>query len=207
MAIGNYINPTPYPNAYSNGNMSVNGAYGVSNVGFQPNPYNYTQNQNYAVAQPQMPVQQQTQQQQTQAQSSPFVMVSSREAVKDIFVAPGQTIWAMSQNATEFYTKSADNMGLATTRYFKFAEFDPAIEAAQMQAQAQAQNNVANADFVPRSEFNQFVSNVSQELNNLRQNALNAPLVANIEQPAPAPVSTPTPAKTNTKKAKENTND
>lgn len=204
MAIPNYINPTPYPNAYSNGNMTQNGAYGVSNVGFQPNPYNYMQNPNYALGQPQMTAQQTQPQQQQQAQSSPFVMVSSREAVKDIFVAPGQTVWAMSQNTTEFYTKSADNMGLATTRYFKFAEFDPAIEAAQMQAQAQ-QKNMASVDFVPRSEFNQFVTNVSQEINSLRQSALNAPITGNEEQVPPAP--TPTPAKTTTKKAKENSND
>lgn len=199
MAIPNYINPTPYPNAYSNGNIPQNGAYGVSNIGFQPVPYNYTQNQNYVQTQPQVATQQQNQ----QSSSSPFVMVSSRDAVKDIFVSPGQTIWAMSQNTTEFYTKSADNMGLAQTRYFKFVEFDPAVEAAQMQAQVQ-QTNIANTDFVPRSEFNQFVTNVSQELNNLRQNTINAPLATNAEQVAP---TSTTSAKVTTKKAKENTNE
>lgn len=193
MANPNYINPTPYPNAFSNGNFALSGPYGLPNAPYPSAPYNYTPNQNYAPAQAQTPVQQQNQ----QTSSSPFVMVSNRDAVKDIFVSPGQTIWAMSQNAMEFYTKSADNMGLARTRYFKFVEFDPAAEAAQMQTQ---QSAMANADFVPRSEFNQFVNNVSQELNSLRQGALNAPLTGNVEQATPAPAKT-------TKKAKENSND
>lgn len=203
----NFYNPAQYGGGgglYNNMGMGASGSYGPQNGICQPVPYSYNVGQNYALTQPQIAAQQQMQQMPAN-NSSPFVMVTSRDIVKDMSVPPNQTVYAMSQNAPEFYVKSADNMGLVTTRYFKFAEFDPAIEAAQMQAQAQAQNNVPAGDFVPRSEFNQFVNNVSQELNNLRQNALNAPqnaVVNETVQVAPAPA-----AKTPAKKAKETAND
>lgn len=199
-----FYNPQPYgaqANPYANAGMGVSGAYGLQNAPYSANPYNYTQQPNYAATQPQIGAQQQLiQQQMPMNNSSPFIMVSSRENAKDITVSANQTIYAMSQNAPEFYVKSADNMGLVTTRYFKFAEFDPAVEAAQLQAQAQAQNNAPAGDFVPRSEFNQFVTNVSQELQNVRQSLANAPQNAVVAEPAQT-------AKPSTKKAKENPND
>lgn len=198
-----YYNPNLYGNQFNNAGMGVSGAYGFSNGNYPPSPNNFIATPNFAPTQPQIGVQQ-PQQQVAQGNGSPFIMVPGREAAKEIAVSANQTIYAMSQNAPEFYVKSADNMGLVTTRYFKFAEFDPAIEAAQMQAQAQAQNNAPAGDFVPRSEFNQFVTNVSQELNNLRQNALNAPQNAIVNEPVPV---APVPAVKPAKKTKENPND
>lgn len=199
-----YLNPTPYLNAYSNPNSPINASYVASGAGLQPNPYNYAQGQNYAPVPPVINAQAQSQQVQAPQQTStdnPFILIPNREAIKDVFVAPGKSVWAMSQNASEFYFKSADNMGLASTRYFKFGEFDPAMEAAQMQAQAQ-QPIAPNADFVPRSEFNQFVANVSAELQSVRQSLLNEPQNIIAEEPKPTLVP-----KTSNKKTKETPND
>ncbi len=202
-----YYNPTPYT-PYGNTGIGNSGAYGYQGVAYPGNPYNYTQGQNIAAIQPQIGAQQPQVQQQNNG--SPFIMVPSREAAKDITVSANQTIYAMSQNAPEFYVKSADNMGLVTTRYFKFAEFDPAVEAAQLQAQAQAaqnaQNNAPAGDYVPRSEFNQVVqvvNNLSQELNSVRQSIANAPQNAIVNEPAPVPVV----PKSTSKKTKESNND
>lgn len=68
---------------------------------------------------------------------NPFILIPSRENLKDVTLLPNETRYIMAQNACEFYVKTADNMGIANTRYFRFAEFFPDAEAQQaMQAAA-----------------------------------------------------------------------
>lgn len=84
-----------------------------------------------------MPTQQQTYwdrlnalQQQITPQQTPqqpqsnvsWVQVVGIEGIKNTTVQPNTTVWAMDSNDTIFYVKSADNMGVCTTKAYRFAE-------------------------------------------------------------------------------------
>lgn len=113
-----------------------------------------------------------------QANSMQFALIPSRKVAEDATVEKGQTIYLMNQNSAEIYMKAADNFGLQNIRYFRLVEFNPNEEKQQAQ-----QVNVTG-DYIPRSEFNQFVSAVSAEIENLKK----AP-VQNVQQPVTKPTN------------------
>jgi hypothetical protein len=94
---------------------------------------------------PQMPQQPQTQ------QSGPdWIMAPSIKQVEQVSVQPGQKAWVMVQNDAVFALRTADNMGLVTTDYYRFEKFDP--EAAAPMA--------ATPEYVTRKEFDDFVASL-----------------------------------------------
>lgn len=104
-----------------------------------------------------------------------FFLVPSREVAEQAIAEKGQTIYMLNQNFPEIYAKSADNFGLQTMKYCRMSEFNPKEEQ-------QAQQPNVNADYIPRSEFNQFVAAVSAEIENLK----NTP-VQTVQQPVTKP--------------------
>ena len=66
-------------------------------------------------------------------------------------VQPGQKAWIMVQNAPVFALRTADNMGLVTTDYYKFEKFTP------------GETDEPTNDFVTRKEFNEFVASLKKE--------------------------------------------
>lgn len=139
-----YGNPNPYLGAYRN--------YG------NYNPYNSIPNNQTQPMAPQtapMAVPQQTN------NNIQFFLVPSREVAEQAIAEKGQTIYMLNQNFPEIYAKSADNFGLQTMKYCRMSEFNPKEEQ-------QTQQPNVNADYIPRSEFNQFVAAVSAEIENLK---------------------------------------
>lgn len=69
-------------------------------------------------------------QQQTQRCGLDWIMVQSVKQVEQVSVQPGQKAWIMVQNAPIFALRTADNMGLITTDYYKFEKINPDIDQA-----------------------------------------------------------------------------
>lgn len=55
-----------------------------------------------------------------------WIRVPNIADVEQVTVQAGQTAWIMTQNDSVFAVRAADNMGIVTTRYFRFAQWDPA---------------------------------------------------------------------------------
>ena len=70
-----------------------------------------------------------------QQPSMDWIRVPNLQDIDQVTVQPGQTAWVMAQNTNVFAVRSADQMGIISTRYFQFAEFDP--RAADQQKQAE----------------------------------------------------------------------
>lgn len=97
---------------------------------------------------------------------SPFIPVSNASVVKEAQVPANQTAWFMNQNVQEFYVKSADNLGVCQTRYYRFTEFNPEQEA-QMAQQAQMMNQQSvSANYVTKDEVEEIISNKIEEYKN-----------------------------------------
>lgn len=54
-----------------------------------------------------------------------WIMAQSVKQVEQVSVQPGQKAWIMVQNEPVFALRTADNMGLITTDYYKFEKYDP----------------------------------------------------------------------------------
>lgn len=91
--------------------------------------------------------------QQPQQQGGPdWIMASSIKQVEQVSVQPGQKAWIMVQNAPIFALRTADNMGLVTTDYYKFEKFIPGdVES-------------PSTDYVTRDEFNKFVESMKERM-------------------------------------------
>ena len=63
-----------------------------------------------------------------------WIRVPNLQDIDQVTVQPGQTAWVMAQNTNVFAVRSADQMGIISTRYFQFAEFDPRQVDQQKQA-------------------------------------------------------------------------
>lgn len=179
-----------YPNQpYNPYDFNANNPYlsGYRNYG-NYNPYNPMANNQT----PSIPTQTANMAIPQQANNMQFVLVPSIDVAQNATAEKGQTIYMMNQNQPEIYAKTADGFGLQTTRYFKLLEFNPNEEKQQAQ-----QVNVTG-DYIPRSEFNQFVAAVSAEIENLK----NAP-VQNVQQP----VTKPTNSSSKKPAQKDDTND
>lgn len=164
----NYPNqPAPYnPYDYTANNSYLSGYRNFGNY----NPYNPMTNGQTQPMAPQTPNMTAPQQPNNNMQ---FVLVPSIDVAQNATAEKGQTIYMMNQNKPEIYAKAADGFGLQTTRYFRLLEFNPNEE------QQAVQNNVT-ADYIPRSEFNQFVAAVSAELEAIKQNP---PVLQPVQQP------------------------
>ena len=71
-----------------------------------------------------------------------WIRVPNLQDIDQVTVQPGQTAWVMAQNTNVFAVRSADQMGITNTRYFRFAEFDP--RAADQQKQISLEQQAAN---------------------------------------------------------------
>lgn len=98
-----------------------------------------------------------------QTSNIPWIQVPNIEAARNIMIRPNQTAYMMNQNAPEFYVKTADAMGVATIKFYKFEEYNPETEIAVKMSQAQTDN------FVTLDQFNSFVSSVSSELESIKK--------------------------------------
>ena len=65
-------------------------------------------------------------------------------------VPSGGKAWVMVQNEPVFALRTADNMGLVTTDYYRFEKIDPAASAPA-------------SDYITRAEFDQFVASLKKE--------------------------------------------
>lgn len=63
-----------------------------------------------------------------------WIRVPNIPDVGQVAVQAGQTAWIMTQNDNVFAVRMADNMGMVSTRFFRFTEFDPAAADQQRQA-------------------------------------------------------------------------
>lgn len=65
--------------------------------------------------------------QQAPAQTGPdWIMVNDLKQVEQVSVPAGGKAWVMLNNAPVFALRTADNMGLITTDYYRFEKYDPA---------------------------------------------------------------------------------
>ena len=71
-----------------------------------------------------------------------WIRVPNIGDIDQVTVQPGQTAWVMAQNTNVFAVRSADQMGITSTRYFQFSEFDP--RAADQQKQINLEQQAAN---------------------------------------------------------------
>lgn len=165
--------------------------YGGYNGTQQPYPYmngyraympNYGQNGQPTAPQPSPVTPQST-------SNIPWIQVPNIETAKNVMISPNQTAYIMNQNAPEFYVKSADSMGVAQMKYYRFTEFSPEEEAKRIET-------VKSGDFTTREEFTNFAKSVTAEIQALKQAALNA-------TPIPSPVPAPVIEKDQTKKEPE----
>lgn len=77
------------------------------------------------------------------------VPVSLIQQVEQVQVQPGQRKMVLVQNEPVIASRSADNMGLVTTEYYRLEKFIP---GASVSTQA--------VDYVTRQEFNAFVESL-----------------------------------------------
>lgn len=83
-------------------------------------------------------------------QSGPdWIQVQSIKQVDQVSVQPGGKAWIMVQNEPIFALRVADQMGLATTTYYKFERYDPESAPAE------------KPEFVTRREFEEFVKSLT----------------------------------------------
>lgn len=118
------------------------------------NPYTQQFTGNQWGYQPQTVQQPQYTQQQVQSQQSnmDWIMVSDVKSVDSVSVQPGQKAWVMAQNEPVFALRTANQLGLVTTEYYKFERYDP-------NAQPTAAPAVAG-DFVTRKEFEEYTQRI-----------------------------------------------
>lgn len=82
-----------------------------------------------------------------------WIPVPNVKQVEQVSVQPGAKAWVMVQNEPIFALRSADNMGLITTDYYRFEKIDPSVMA----------TTTTSPDYVTRAEFQQFVESLRTE--------------------------------------------
>lgn len=63
--------------------------------------------------------------QQTQSTNMDWIRVNGMPDVQNVTVQPGQKAWIMLANEPVFALKSADNMGITTTEFYRFEKYNP----------------------------------------------------------------------------------
>lgn len=88
-------------------------------------------------------------------QSGPdWIMAPSIKQVEQVGVQPGQKAWIMVQNEPVFALRTADQMGLVTTDYYRFEKIDPNTAGA-----------APNADYITRQELDSRLKELLESLN------------------------------------------
>lgn len=77
------------------------------------------------------------------------VPVSLIQQVEQVQVQPGQRKMVLVQNEPVIASRSADNMGLVTTEYYRLEKFIPGASASPQ-----------TGDYVTRQEFNDFIESL-----------------------------------------------
>lgn len=93
--------------------------------------------------------------QSTQAtQNGPgWIMAPTVQSVEQVSVSPGGKSWIMVQNAPIFALRTADQMGLITTEYYRFEKID----------RSNIESTNSSHDYITRREFEQFVESLRSE--------------------------------------------
>lgn len=65
------------------------------------------------------------QQQQRTQNSGPWIVVPTVQQIEQVSVQPNGKAWIMAQNEAIFALRSADQMGLVTTDYYRFEKINP----------------------------------------------------------------------------------
>lgn len=87
-------------------------------------------------------------------QSGPdWVMAPTVKDVDHVNVSPGGKAWVMVQNEPVFALRTADQMGLVTTAYYRFEKYDPA-----------AQPTEAAPSYITREELEQRLASFADSL-------------------------------------------
>ncbi len=100
---------------------------------------------------------QQMQQQSISQQNVNWIQVAGIEGAKSQIVQPGGTAWMMDNNGPFFYVKSADAMGTATFKAFRFEEVSP-----ESMTSSQKEINYDNR-YVTREEFQELLSKLGEQ--------------------------------------------
>lgn len=87
--------------------------------------------------------------QQPQSSGPDWIMAPSIKQVEQVGVQPGQKAWIMVQNEPVFALRTADQMGLVTTAYYRFEKIDP-----------NATETSPSQEYITRQEFDAFVSSL-----------------------------------------------
>lgn len=102
------------------------------NAPFSPMGYSYPQPQST--------------QQTTLASNMDWIRVNVLGDVQNVTVQPGQKAWIMLANDPVFALKTADNMGITTTEFYRFERYNP---------------ESPKSEYVTREEFEAFVAQFS----------------------------------------------
>lgn len=137
----------PYQNQYSNPPM-------VQQMQMQSVPPMYSQNIRPSMAQPQ------------NSTNANWVYVPDINAVREFKPENGQTVYIMNQNKPEFYVKSADAMGMCTTKVCPFEAYDLADYDKKLQSGTSID---AQKNLVTQEEFNAVIGNVTSQMNHIQQ--------------------------------------
>ena len=79
-----------------------------------------------------------------------WVTVPTVKDIANVSVQPGVKAWIMAQNDAVFAVRSADQMGVTTTEYYRFERYDPDVEARVNRTE----------EFVTRKEFDKLVDSL-----------------------------------------------
>lgn len=97
-----------------------------------------------------------TQQAQSQQSNMDWIMVSDVKNVESVSVQPGQKAWVMAQNEPVFALRTANQLGLVTTEYYKFERYDPNTQPTVAAMQP--------GDYVTRKEFEEYAQRIKMLL-------------------------------------------
>lgn len=80
-----------------------------------------------------------------------WIMAQTMAQVEQVAVLPGQKAWVMVQNEPVFALRTADQMGLVTTSYYRFEPFDPAAA------------KPAEKEYITREDFDKLAAQLKEE--------------------------------------------
>lgn len=135
--------------------------YGPPPGAFQPQYTGYPP-PTIPMMQPQTPAQPPRQPQQT---SFDWIRVNTVEDIKNVSVAPNGQAWIMLSNEPVFAVKSADSMGLASTRMFKFEPYTPS-QSIDTSSQSVNQSDYVTIEMYQKMQKD--MQEISKELNELK---------------------------------------
>ena len=79
-----------------------------------------------------------------------WVTVPTVGDIRNVGVQAGTKAWIMAQNDAVFAVRTADQRGVTTTEYYRFARYDP----------EEAANAKASEEYVTRTEWNKLIESL-----------------------------------------------